>query len=204
MGAVTVAQINTQNAAPGQYLTSLAGSAADFVYPLQIDTDITGGIFASTVDRRLAGGTSALVSGTVYGVLTGLYAGQVITSVGIIVAGAGVALTLSKVGLYNDNFQKLAASNDQGAAWQSVGGKQAALTAPFTITQSRSYYLCVLVTGGTPPTVLRGTTTVDANRTIGGGDMGMIVQTGQVDLPATIAPLAEGTGAPIAVWLGCA
>jgi polygalacturonase len=140
-------------------------------------------------DGALDGGTTIMVDGTIYFMLEGFRAGDVVAGISFIVTSIGATMTLSKVGLYTTAGVRLAISADQTTAWESNGRKTVAFTAPYTVPANAALYLAIIGKGGTLPTVLRGGAAAAAGTAIGAGVRPIGTQTSQTDLvdPATIA-----------------
>ena len=158
------------------------------------------GLIAETFDRRTAQGNSQMADGAVYYLGLPLMAGQVVTSIAIVVGTAGTGLTLSKVGLYDSAMNRVALSAEQGSSWQSTGVKVVALTSPYTVVASGLFYAAVIAKGTTVPSLLRSLLTTDlAGTALPGALSPHGAQTGQTDLPN---PGAMGAANLRAYWMG--
>lgn len=173
--------------------------AADAVSRQSIVVRAEGGGVA-TVPRQHTFAQTIMVGGTVYYVGVGLLAGDVITGISLSLTNAGVAMTLSKAGIYSPSGSRVALSADQGTAWESAGMKTAPLTASYTVPSNGHYYLAIVGAGGTLPTVTRSSAQSAASgfsTAIGTGIRPYAAEAGQADLPTT-ATFADALFAP---WL---
>lgn len=159
------------------------------------------GLKTETATPNSSIGGLGIVDGTVYYIGVGLFAGTSIAGAAIEVTAAGVALTLSKVGLYDSSLNRLAISADQGAAWQATGPFSASFTGAVVIPSTGLYYAAVISKGGTTPTVFRTGQAMNLIGPIGAGLAPFGRQTGQTDLPATGALSVGGTTDPVP-WIG--
>jgi hypothetical protein len=182
-------------------------AAADFA---RLNPSLTAqGLIAETFPRSMnTAATALMIGGTVYLTAIPLFAGNVVTKIILGISNAGVAMTLSKVGLYDKAGARLAVSADQGASWETALRKEISLSAPYTVTVSDAFYVALVAAGGTLPRILGGAavSTAAALDLIGGsiGGTGVrpyAVMTGQTDLPATVT-LAAPSAAPFAFWIG--
>lgn len=158
------------------------------------------GLISENWPRQTGRVGTIMVGGTAYFMLVPLRAGQIVTSVSIIITTQGATMTLSKVGLYTKAGVRLGSSADQGAAWETVGTKTADLTSPVTVPTTDGYYAAVVAAGGTLPTLLVGSNLVVVAGQVGAGAAAFGIETGQTDLDAT-ATIVPGT-APLAFWIG--
>lgn len=113
------------------------------------------GVNAETFPRHAMTGGSILVGGTGYYSAIALLQGETVSNITICVTTAGVAMTLSKLGLYTTAGGRLALSADQATAWESQGFKTAAMITPYVVPTSGVYYVAVIGAGGTLPFVAR-------------------------------------------------
>jgi hypothetical protein len=157
-----------------------------------------------TIDRNLCDevNTAVLSSGRLS--LQAIYipAGTLINSISFWSATtAGATLTNQLFGLYDNNRNLLATSvNNTNTAWAANSRKTLALTAPFTTTYSGLYYLAIMVTAGTVPTLKGNTAKTGGQLNAGEPSMGGTSNTGLTTaLPATAN--APGT-VTTSVW-GC-
>ncbi|MEU7010360.1 hypothetical protein [Streptomyces sp. NPDC046332] len=81
-----------------------------------------------------------------------------ISNIGIGVATGGTTLTVGQnfAGIYSSAGSLLGTTADQAAAWQVVGFKDMALTAPVVLNTSSPIYVALLCRGTTGPTLIRG------------------------------------------------
>lgn len=160
------------------------------------------GLLAETASPLGSIGGVAMTGGTIHFVGVTLFSGMRLTGACIHVATAGVAVTLSKVGLYDTSGNRLAISADQGTAWQTIGSYTIPFTATVTISTTGLYYGAIIATAGT--TVPAPFRTGQSMATMGAVNSGVLpfgTQTGQTDLinPATIA---AGASSPPIPWMG--
>ncbi len=156
-------------------------------------------LLAQNFEREGAHTGSATVSGTIYYCSLWLDA-MTVTNCHMLVSTAGVAVTTSKMGLYNKDAVLLGASADQGTDWQSTGVKTAALATPVVITTSDLYYVALIaIATTTQPSLLRNTAQAVAAGVVGTGKRPYGNQTGQTDL---VDPGTIGGSAPIGYWVG--
>lgn len=161
------------------------------------------GIFAETAPRWAMSAGSILLDGAVNYAAVALLAGDVITNLNTVVTTGGVALTLSKLGVYDKLGNRLALSADQGAAWQATGMMTAAMLAPYAVLTSDLYYFAVVSKGGVLPTMLRNAVSgvTAALSVIGSKPPPLSAQAGQTDLPAT-GTIVAGSATAFGVWIG--
>jgi len=162
------------------------------------------GCLAETFPRKLVPeiNTAALLTGRL--TLESLYIplGTVISSISFWSATTAINTPTNQIfGLYDNNLTLLASSvNDGATAWAANTRKTLNLTAPFTTTYSGIYYLGIMVTATTVPT-LKGYAAV-----IGGQLRGAIPILGGISttglttiLPNPAAPITVST---TPIW-GC-
>jgi hypothetical protein len=161
------------------------------------------GILTQNYPVEIVSTTSIMVDGTVYYMAVGLKAGDRVPSIQLVFALSGNTMTLSKVGLYDRNINRVAVSNDQGAAWAPGGATGFPITAPlnavYTVPTSDLYYVAVVAKATvTLPTIAR-------TGLIGALFTGFLPrfgnQTGQVDLPA-VGVISTAIPGPLALWCG--
>lgn len=148
--------------------------------------------------RTTGSAGTQLTGGTIYLVAVGLKKGDVVTNVLCKTTAGGTTTTLSKVGLYDKNGNRLAISADRGSDWDFVGAFTNPLTGAYTVTSTDLYYLAV-VTNATSTCSMWGTTTTDLQAFSGGVRTFATGGTGQTDLPSTVTP--AGTNV-VCYWLG--
>lgn len=119
------------------------------------------GTIAESIPRILCNeaNLAALTSGTMFLQAVYLRAGQRITNISFCSATTAAATPTNQIfGLYDVARNLLAqTSNDTTTAWAANTLKTRALTAPYTITGDGVYYVAILVTATTVPT-LKGLT----------------------------------------------
>lgn len=158
------------------------------------------GLLAETYSR-IANITQALLTGgRVYYALIALPEGETVTGLCQIVQTAGVAMTLSKIGLYDIAGNRLAISADQGAAWESIGLKQVPFTAPLVVPAGDAFYTALVASGGTLPQFFCGSTNAGLAVAAAGGVIPFATLSGQVDLTDPAVITAATT--PRAIWHG--
>src|SRR3990167_8391695 len=148
------------------------------------------GVISEPFSPELATTSTAPTSQTVYGILVGLRAGDVVTGVLLrnAVAAAGTAPTTARAGLADSTGKILILSGNVGAAasWP-VGAMPLAFTAPYTVLADGGYFACFVVNGTwgtTQPTPQRIGASAAANIAFGSNAIPAFAWTGQTDLPA--------------------
>jgi hypothetical protein len=143
----------------------------------------------------------AAVAGSAYGMLVGLLAGDIVTSVVCNMVSAGSGMTLVRFGLYSRAGVRLAQTADVKASYNSGGANKFAhaLSAPYTVPTTDGYYLAVIMVGGTPATLVRGNSGF-ATAAAPGGVAPWGAQAAQSDLPTNLV-LA---GSVPAIWVAAA
>lgn len=141
---------------------------------------------------------STLTSGTVYGVLVGLRAGQVITTMCTQLHTAATSSTLVKMGLYDTSGNRLAVTADMSTAFNSGTGQRTGdLTSPYTVPTTGGYYAVILAVAATGPQLWRCDATANFSAWNGASHR-TVTETGQTDLDAT----CTFSVAALPVWLG--
>lgn len=159
------------------------------------------GVLAETAPAVTQG---AIVDGTIYFMGLQLYAGTQVSRISIGISTAGTGTSLSKVGLYDSAGNRLALSADQGAAWDSAGLKNIAMTSPYAVPTSGWYYVAFIAKTATTmptPVVSIATSSVVLGAIgpyNGGTTLRWGVMTGQTDLPSS-ATIVAGA-APKVIW----
>lgn len=128
-------------------------------------------------------GTGVPGVATRYGSPVYLFAGEVITGNWFRVSATGTN-TGGFVGLYSYSagvLTRVAVTADTTTAWNSVGLKKNAWTAPYTVPTSGIYYVMFIVVGGTAPTLFQGSSSPNAQGTPDG---------------THVFCIADGTGGP--------
>jgi hypothetical protein len=158
------------------------------------------GLLGQNYERTLASNTSALVDGSAYFLLVPLKAADTLTNIIIAVTSGGSGVTLSKVGIYSKTGTQLAASADQGTAWQSSGIKTIALSSPYTASADDGVYLAIVCKATvTMPVLARASSQGTVNSPVGSGVRPFAAQASQTDLPSPATLSAAGG---IAYWVG--
>jgi hypothetical protein len=157
------------------------------------------GLIAQNFDRQLANATQIMADGTVYFMLVGLGAGDVVSNISVNVTTIGITPTVSKVGLYSKDGTRLASSAELGAVWTTATGtKTSALATPWTVLADDVYYVALICKAGTLPTLHRAVST-NTFTGIGSAPFPIGTQATQTDLP-TPATITVGTA--FAFWVG--
>lgn len=192
----------------------LRGSTGGVAFSAGIDNqngqiDVTGS-YAEGLVRAAAGlkfetypiwhraSNTTLVSGTVNGVMVGLRAGEIITSMVTMVQTAATSATLVKFGIYDTAGNQLAVTADASATFNSgTGQKTVDLTSPFKVSTTGVYYAVVLAVGGTPPQLYRAD--ANANWSSWNGALHRsVAEAAQTDLDATCTFSVSA----LPIWIG--
>lgn len=158
------------------------------------------GLIAETLPRAAATEITAILTQQVYYMLMPLHAGQVVTNLSIGINAGGASNTFTKFGLYDSSLALVASSADDPDHLETSGVRTLAMSTPYTVPTTGSYYAAVLCVSASMPTVFRGSLSVLSNA-VGSGLRPWAHQTGQSDLPATAVFAAAG-GGTLAVWMG--
>lgn len=195
--ATAMIDLETRVAAYADVTPSLAFSRR---YQAQMAAE---GYYAETLPRAAAIGTPAiLISGTVYYVNIGLLAGDVVTNLHTLVSvlGSGFSGIGMKLGLYDKTGALLRATGDISAAHASTGPKVNALSSPYTILSTDSYFLAMLCIATTPPTLAKGALSSVFSGAFTGG-VGMAASaTGLTDFLSNVTYVYSGSNH--AWWIG--
>lgn len=158
---------------------------------------VTGALY-ETFDRDLCDEVISVVLATGRLSLQAIYlpAGTTINSISIWSASTAAGTPTNQLfGLYDINLNLLRSSvNDTTTAWAANSRKTLALTSAFTTTSSGLYYLGIMVTATTVPT-LKGNTTKNGGQlnaalpTMGGSSTSGLTTA----LPATATAISGGT-----------
>lgn len=189
----------TQYTATGQAYTASVTAPAPFN-----NTKVLAGALYETFDRNLCDevNTAALSSGRLS--LQAIYipAGVTITSISFWSATTAAGTPTNQLfGLYDVNLNLLRSSNnDTTAAWAANSRKTIALTSTFTTTYSGLYYLGIMVTATTVPSLKGNTGKTGGQLNAGAPSMGGTSNTGLTTaLPAT----ATAPGLVTTSFWGC-
>lgn len=174
------------------------------VTPLLNNKKVLSGALYETIDRDLVAevNTSLLSSGRLSLQAIWLPANVTITSISFWSATtAGATLTNQLFGLYDSSRNLLRSStNDTSTAWAANSRKTLSLTSTFTTTYSGLYYLGIMVTATTVPTIKGNTAKTDGSLNAGAPSMGGTSNTGLTTaLPAT----ANAPGTVTTSFWGC-
>lgn len=149
------------------------------------------GVIAETFPVGSYVSTATTNSGFVFGGAVYLFAGETITGAIIVITTGGSGMTLSKVGLLDSSFARVAISADQGAAWETPDKYSIAFTASYPVTADGVYYPVMIQTASsTQATTIRGSANANASKRIGSNAWLSFQQSGQSDIPATVTPSA--------------
>lgn len=151
---------------------------------------VLAGALYETFDRDLCSevNSSVLSSGRLSLQAIWLPAGITISSISLWSATtAGASLTNQLFGLFGNNRNLLRSSvNDTSTAWSANSKKTLALTSAFTTTYSGLYYIGVMVTATTVPTLKGNTAKTDGSLNNAAPSMGGTSNTGLTTaLPGT-------------------
>lgn len=160
---------------------------------------------AWTFDPASNSGSSTIATGTPFMSKVWVREPTTLSTVGVSITTAGVALTAGQnfLGIYNAAGTRIAVSADQTAAWAGTGFIEAAMTAPVAVTPG-AYFLTILANGTTSPNFARGAVAGSGASTI---NFGLTATTGryatgpaaQTSLPASIT-MASRTLSAISMW----
>jgi hypothetical protein len=162
------------------------------------------GCLAETMPRNIIASvnTTALVSGTLFLQAIYLRAGMIVSNISFCSSSvAGATITNQIFGLYDGNRNLLASTaNDGATAWATNTIKTLNIAAPYTVTQSGLYYLGIMVTATTVPT-LAGNTALVSSALHGAAPSlhGLSTTTLTTALPNPASTITVGT---TSVW-GC-
>lgn len=166
------------------------------------------GVIVEQFSPLAATSATAPTTQTVYGMLHGLLAGDVITGVLMrnAVAAAGTLPTTVRFGLADSTGKILVLSgNDNALAKWGLGANPHAFTAPYTIPVDGAYFTCFVVNGTwgtTQPTPILSSNGGAAAMTAFGAKTPPTFQlTGQTDLPAVDSSVVITTGNNRAYYL---
>jgi hypothetical protein len=193
-------------------MTFKLGSGASSIDRIQYRDNAFGLISERGDLEHFAGASAAPSTGTIYGSLIGLKAGDSITGIilRIRTAAGGTAPTLARFGLADSTGQELVLSPDLGAAanW-TLGAALFPFTAPYIVPASGGYFPNFIVVGtwgSTQPLLVNGT---------GGtpNPTAMLAQSGyaplnfswsgRTDLPAIGSPLTITTVDNAYFYMAC-
>lgn len=148
----------------------------------------TRGLIAETFPVGTSTSNSTATAGSWFGGIVGLRAGDVVTGLGVIVAGNATTSTLVKLGLWSSAGTLLASTADQSASFNAGAANRfqsAALSSAYTVTADGGYYLGIVCVGGTGPSLFRGS--AGASVQMNSGAFNHATATGQTDA-ATVTP----------------
>lgn len=166
--------------------------------PILNNRYVLSGALYETFDRNLCDevNTSLLTSGRLNLQAIYLPAGTVVSSISFWSATTAAGTPTNQLfGLYDSSLNLLRSSaNDTTTAWAANTRKTLALTSAFTTTYSGIYYLGIMVTATTVPTIKGNTARTGGQLQAGAPSMGGTSTTGLTTaLPATAAAPATVT-----------
>lgn len=166
--------------------------------PILNNRYVLSGALYETFDRNLCDevNTSLLTSGRLSLQAIYLPAGTVVSSISFWSATTAAGTPTNQLfGLYDSSLNLLRSSaNDTTTAWAANTRKTLALTSAFTTTYSGIYYLGIMVTATTVPTIKGNTARTGGQLQAGAPSMGGTSTTGLTTaLPATAAAPATVT-----------
>jgi hypothetical protein len=176
--------------------SSRSGTKAKAQRSQQVAQGLTGESFP----RAMSSGSFAPAAGDQRAVLVGLNAGERIANLYAHVTVAGTGLTLAKLGVWDSAGSLLASTADLSATFNSgTGPKGGALSSALTVPADGGYYVGAVFVGGTPPTLLRGTSGITGytGQAVSGGAPPSVGNTAKTDI-GTMTITASGN----APWLG--
>lgn len=178
--------------------------ASPFVPFTAFNKKVLSGALYETRDRDLCEEVNSAVLSTGRLSLQAIYipAGVTITSISFWSATTAASIPTNQLfGLYDNNLNYLRASNnDTTTAWAATAKKALNLTSSFTTAYSGLYYLAIMVTAATVPT-LKGNTAKTGGQ-LGGGapSMGGTSNTG---LTTSLPTTANAPGLVTTSFWGC-
>lgn len=167
---------------------------------------VTGqGLIAQVAARELFTNTTAIVSGTIYGSLVGLKAGDLVTNVHLCFSSGftGFSGVGAVAGIYTSAGVKVAETSDQQALLAAAGFKTFPLTSAYSVPSSGAYYLAFLAITSGAGSVYRITTSAIAanqNVAVGSGVIPHGVMASQTSLVSSATFVTTNSFAP---WMGC-
>jgi len=134
----------TDDAANSRTNVSVLGGASGGT----IDPVLTAfGFTAITGDPRYYAAPAANSSGTIRANGVWIPSGNVLTTMGLYMTNAGLAVTFCKVGVYNTAWTLLASSVNTAALPANTGWRTAALSPAWTCPANGLYYLAFIIVG---------------------------------------------------------
>lgn len=164
------------------------------------------GLLAESFDPALIAGQSTLTSQQCVGQIVGLYAGDVVTNIVLLVTTAAVAAEPTNffVALYDLTGVRLAISAEQksNTGLLATGFAPIPLAAAYTVPAGSTgcFYAAVCQNGafGTPLQIARANTLANTNAAVGSNSADAVVQTGQATPPSPATFVASTTR----YWIG--
>jgi hypothetical protein len=165
------------------------------------------GLLVENYPRAIALNSTAFTAGRVVGGLVGLRAGDVITTLYIMLNTVGVDTTKVRLALYSASGTTLtlvASTADDHVAFNDAGNngttRGVALSSPYTVLTTGGYYICILSVGGTSPTLQRAINS-GVMGAVGSGLVPFVYNAGNADLPSGPETFAQES---VGWWVGAA
>lgn len=167
------------------------------------------GVVTENVRTEALASTLAPASGSVFGFLVGLRAGDVATGLvlRVAVAASGTSATTVRMGLASSTGVMLVVSGNlnTAASW-GIGAAGFPFSAPYTVPADGGYFACFVVNGTwgtTQPTLGRATApAANTGTAFGTNAPPGFIWTGQTDLPAVGASLTMTSGNTQGFYVG--
>jgi poly(3-hydroxybutyrate) depolymerase len=157
------------------------------------------GFLAWTGDPSNAGSSTAVTAGVLYLSKIQLIAPATIASINVHVSTAGTSLTNCFLALYNSAGVRQAVSANQSTAWQTGGTSDVAMVTPYDAAAG-TYYVGILVGGGTPPAFARAANSTVSNAGLSAGSYRFSTSgTSQTAAPSSVT-LASTSASSTAYW----
>lgn len=155
-------------------------------------------IMGSSGILAAVGGVGA--SSNLVGSLVGLQAGTTVTNVITFIGGAGTAVTLVKLAIFDTAGNLLGVSADVKASLVANTPLVAALTTPYNVPTTGGYMLCGLTLAGTTqPTLIRATSLAGSGSRIGTAARPSILVAAQSDITGAVTFTNGDNG----FWFAC-
>jgi hypothetical protein len=166
---------------------------------LAVITPDLHGFLAWTGDPANAGSSTAVTAGVLYLNKVKLITASTITSIDVHVSTAGTSLTNCFLALYDSTGTRRAVSANTSTAWQTGGTSDVAMASPYSAAAG-TYYVGILVGGGTPPAFARGASSTVSNAGLSAGSYRFCTSgTSQTAAPSSVT-LASTSASSTAYW----